>query len=238
MEAPDERVTCVIPVHNGGRYLRQAIDSVLAQNTKNVVVLVIDDGSTDDSVAIACSYPDRVHCLSQARGGPAAARNHGARSAETPYLAFLDQDDWWAPDKLARQLGHFARRPDLDVSIGHVQSVWADEQGTREADQPRSGIVPGFIPGTMLVRASAFARMGGFDNRLWYVDGLDWFARALDHNLAFEILPDVLLFHRVHADNLSRRGGESRSEALQVLRAALARRRQGLPIAADNNRDT
>jgi glycosyltransferase involved in cell wall biosynthesis len=220
------RVACVIPVHNGARYLRQAIESVLDQTYAPLDLVVVDDGSSDESATIAASYGDRVRCLAQTRGGPAAARNAGVRATPADYVAFLDQDDWWPADKIAVQMAHFARRVDLDVSVGHVESVFVEETSARTTDVPRRGIVPGYIPGTMLVRRTAFERVGGFAEPLWFVDALDWFARAREQQVVVELLPDVLLFHRVHDDNLSRRGDDSRREALRVLRGALTRRRQ------------
>lgn len=218
-------VTCVVPVYNGERYLRQAIDSILAQTWAPLDVLIVDDGSTDRSNEIVASYDDRVRCVTLRRGGPAAARNRGVAEAAGDYVAFLDQDDWWPVDKIERQVDRFAARGDLGVSVGHVDSVWDDEAAPRTRDQPRSGAVPGYIPGTMLARRSVFTRVGGFNEQLWYMDGLDWFARAREAGVAVELLPDVLLYHRVHEGNLSRRGYDSRSEALHILRSALGRRR-------------
>lgn len=224
--AAPARVACVIPVYNGARYLRQAIESVLGQTHQPIELVVVDDGSRDASAAIAASYGDRLRSLRRPRGGPAAARNAGVRATTAEYVAFLDQDDWWPPAKIATQMAHFVRRPDLDVSVGHVESVFDGPSEARTANRPRSGIVPGYVPGTLLIRRTAFERVGGFDEQLWFVDALDWFARASQHGIAADLLPDVLLFHRVHGDNLSRRGDDSRSEALRVLRAALHQRRE------------
>lgn len=218
-------VTCVIPVHNGVRTVRRAIRSVLDQTAGAIDVLVVDDGSTDGSAAIVAEYGGRVRCLGQACRGPAAARNTGVGAAGGEYVAFLDQDDWWALDKIERQLARFAARGGLEVSVGLVESVWEGSTPARTSDQPRAGAVPGYVAGTMLARRSAFEAVGGFSEHLWFMDSLDWFARARDRRIVIELLPDVLLFHAVHGGNLSRRGSDSRAEALRVLKASLDRRR-------------
>lgn len=216
-------VSCVLPVFNGAAHLRDALDSVLAQRHL-LEIVAVDDGSTDASAEILARYAPRVRVVRQANAGPAAARNTGIREARGAFLAFLDQDDRWHPDKLARQMERFERRAHLDVVVSHVESFW-DEDVVRGADQPRAGAVPGYISGTMLARRDVFDRIGVFDPGIWYVDSLDWFARAAEASLAIELMPDVLLYHRVHGGNLSRRGEQSRAECLRILKRALDRRR-------------
>src|SRR5690242_4967891 len=94
-------VTCIVPVFNGERYLGEALDSIFAQGHQPLEVLVVDDGSTDGSAAVAKSYGDRVRYFFQPNAGPAAARNLGLEAARGEFIAFLDADDLWHRDKLA-----------------------------------------------------------------------------------------------------------------------------------------
>jgi glycosyltransferase involved in cell wall biosynthesis len=110
-----ERVTVMIGVYNGARYLGEAIDSVLAQTHPAAELIVVDDGSEDESGAIAEAYGPPVRCIRQENGGMAAARNRAIREASGDYFAFLDADDRFRPDKLERQLQVFAEDPQLDV---------------------------------------------------------------------------------------------------------------------------
>src|SRR5689334_19825269 len=97
-------VSVLIPVYNGAQFIREAVDSVLAQRDVTVEVIVIDDGSTDETSRILESYGDSIRVLRQKNGGHVNARNNGAKLAHGEWLAFLDADDMWQPEKLARQL--------------------------------------------------------------------------------------------------------------------------------------
>src|SRR5213078_156464 len=105
-------VSVIIPVYNGARYLRAALESVFAQTYRPIEVIVVDDGSGDDSGVIAQSFPD-VHFIHQENQGVAAARNHGFDAARGEFIAFLDQDDLWTPEKLKVQVNYLLNHPDV-----------------------------------------------------------------------------------------------------------------------------
>ena len=109
-------VSVVIPTFNGARFLAQTIESVLAQTYPRLEVLVVDDGSTDETPAIAASYAPRVSYLHQANAGTAAARNTGITQASGAFIALLDHDDLWEPRKLERQLPLFATDPQIGAA--------------------------------------------------------------------------------------------------------------------------
>jgi len=219
-------ISVVVPVYNGARYLRQALDSILAQTYLPIEIIVADDGSTDDSVAIAESMGGIVRAITQPTAGPAATRNFGARAAAGDFLAFLDADDLWHPEKLRRQIDCFEAETALDYCITHAQMFWATPEETAAfREQPRAGAIPGYATTTLLTRRSAFERVGFFDENLWFADATDWFMRADDAGLKTLVLPDVLTYHRMHDTNLTRRRSDaSRAEFLHIVRAAMARR--------------
>lgn len=228
MSAP--LISCIVPTYNGERYLSEALDSVLAQTHRPLELIVADDGSTDGTARVAKSYGERVRFVSQANAGPAAARNLGVRSAEGEFVAFLDQDDLWRPEKLVRQLERFTARPELDISVTHVQRFWISELGD-QAEQFRdhrlARPLPGYITGTLLARRALFDRVGLFDLGLRYGDAMEWFLRATECGAVSELLPDVLLLHRMHARNLSQaEASGSRSEFLTILKKNLDQRRR------------
>src|SRR5262245_34199236 len=97
-------VSVLIPVYNGAAFIATAVDSALNQQEVDVDVIVIDDGSTDATPEILASYQERIRVLRQTNAGHVKARNNGAKIAKGEWLAFLDADDEWLPDKLARQL--------------------------------------------------------------------------------------------------------------------------------------
>src|SRR3954453_12452168 len=121
-------VSVIIPVYNGARYLGAALESVFAQTYRNFEVIVVDDGSVDDSGVIAQSFPD-VHYIHQTNQGVAAARNHGIEAARGGYFAFLDQDDLWTADKLKLQIEYLLTHPEVGYTLTQ-QKYFLDPGGT------------------------------------------------------------------------------------------------------------
>ena len=221
-------VSCVIPVFNGERHVREAIDSVLAQTHRPIEIVVVDDGSTDGTADAVRLYGDQVRYAHQANAGPPAARNHGLALARGDFVAFLDADDRWLPEKLAVQLARFAERPELDCCVTHARLFWTDALRAEEALFRAQGRIeqPGLAGTTMIARRRAFAAIGGFDTAQKHVATVTWFARARDAGLAVETLPDVLALRRMHEGNLSRQErGDSHDEFLLMFKRTLDRRR-------------
>lgn len=119
-------VSVVIPCYNAEKYLRQAIDSVFAQTYSNLELIVVNDGSTDKSGAILASYGDRIRVIHQQNQGLSAARNVGIASALGEYVAFLDADDYWQPDKLRQQIAVMEANPNLALCHTQFEMVEAD----------------------------------------------------------------------------------------------------------------
>lgn len=233
-------VSCIVPVYNGARYLGAALDSILAQTYRPIEIIVADDGSSDETAAIAARYAPAVRFVTQATAGPAATRNLGLRAAAGALVAFLDADDLWLPEKLTRQMTRFAARPELGVSVTAIRHFWIPElagEAERFRDDPRAAALPGYVTMTMLARRTAFDDVGPFDARLWHSDAGDWFLRAAAQGIVIEMLDEVLTLHRLHHSNLSRRHGTaSRAEFLSLVKRSLDQRRQhgaaALPLQA------
>ncbi len=221
------KISCIIPVFNGERYLREAIDSILAQTLPPFEVIVADDGSVDGSTEIARSYGEAVRLVAQSTAGPAATRNLGWRSARGDFFAFLDADDLWEREKLSRQAACFEADTALDYCVTHAQMFWSNpEEAETYRELTRAGSIPGYATTTLLARRSVFERVGPFNEALWFTDATEWFIRAEEAGLKLHVLPDVLTLHRMHAHNLTRRrSDESRAEFLSIVRGALKRRR-------------
>lgn len=226
-------ISCVVPLFNGERFIAEALDSILAQTYRPIELIVADDGSTDGSGAILAGYGDRIRVVSQESAGPSAARNLGLRAARGEFVAFLDADDLWAPQKLARQMDCFAARPELQACVTHVQMMWSHgmrEEAEQYRDHPRAAPIPGYATITLLARRSVFDAVGEFDPSLWFSDSTDWFLRARELGVALELVPEVLVFHRMHENNHTRRrSAASREEFARTVKASLDRRRQRMP---------
>jgi len=122
MPSPATPVSVIIPTHNRAGFLAQAIDSVLAQTYANFELIVVDDGSTDETPSLLASYGRGLISLRQENRGPAAARNAGIRAARYPLLAFLDSDDRFVKNKLSIQVAAMEAQPELLIS--HTQETW------------------------------------------------------------------------------------------------------------------
>jgi glycosyltransferase involved in cell wall biosynthesis len=222
-------ISCIVPTFNSADYVRHALESVFAQTHRPLQVIVADDGSADETVAIVRAFSQPVEVVAQPTAGPAATRNCGLRAARGDFVAFLDADDEWNPEKLARQVARFGMRPDLDVCLSHVRLLWSAALAGEEArfrDHPRAATVPGYASTTMLARRSLFDLVGEFDRELWFADATDWFLRAAERGLRIEMLAEVLTYHRMHGSNLTRRrSAASREEFLDVIKRSLDRRR-------------
>ena len=216
-------VSVVIPCYNQARFLGEAIDSVLRQTCPPVEVIVVDDGSTDDTASVAHSYAE-VQYVRQPNDGAPSARNRGLRSSQGDLVLFLDADDRLLPDALAQGVAALGDHPDWAFVTGHVRLIAAD--GTPETTPPqahaagdqflallRSNYI--WTPGVVLYRRSVLDAVGPFDPA----------ARAsADYELNVRIARlqaigchhHVMLEYRRHGDNMSADVGEMLRSAVSV----------------------
>jgi glycosyltransferase involved in cell wall biosynthesis len=214
-------LSVVIPAYNAARFLPAAIASVHAQQYDGLELIVVDDGSTDDTRAVL-EQTAGVTCVHQARSGVASARNAGVRKADGTLLAFLDADDYWSAGKIARQMPALI---DLgaDMVFGHAQEFQSDEA---HAAIHRIGTpMRARCAGAMLIARETFARVGEFPEQWRVGEFIDWFSRALDRGLTETTVADVVLYRRLHGNNMGRDAGDARTDYVRVIKSALDRRR-------------
>lgn len=234
----------MIPVFNGESYLAAAIESALAQTYEAVEVIVVDDGSTDRTAAIAAGY--HVRLLRRPNHGVSAACNTGVQHARGELIAFLDADDLWPADRLEIQAQHLLQRPHLGFVMAHAiqflepgveRPEWLTEEWIARVGatapgcsrSPRSDVtVPVPHPRTLLTRTELVGQIGGFNEDIDMGEELDWLMRATDAGIRHELLADVVLHQRLHASNTSYRLGDSLVMRLRIARESVARKR-GLP---------
>ncbi len=220
-------ISCIVPCFNSSAYVAEALDSIFAQTHRPIEVIVADDGSTDGTPELV-GRRSEITVVTQAERGPAATRNLGLRSASGDWVAFLDADDLWHPEKLSRQYRCFVDDPELQYCVTHAQMFWtAALRGERDrlADHPRSRAVPGYATTTLLARRELFDSIGLFDEGLRFGDAVEWFTRAAERQVKMKLLGEVLTYHRMHDNNLTRRlSRESREEFLAIVRGLLRRR--------------
>lgn len=221
-------VSVIIPVLNGEKYLREAIESVLGQTYSSIEVIVVDDGSTDSSAGIAKSFAPQVRYIYKTNGGISSALNRGVELSRGSFLAFLDADDLWKEDKLMCQMAAFDDNPDADIVFGQVKQFFSsdlDEDQKKKVRIPAE-VIQGIFKGSMLIKRDSFFRVGTFETRWKIGDFIDWYVRAMEKSLKSVMLNEVVILRRIHADNMGIREHESRPEFVRILKASLDRRRR------------
>lgn len=223
-------VSVIIPMYNGARHLRAALESVFAQTYRPFEVIVVDDGSTDDSGLIAQSFAD-VRYIHQPNQGVAVARNHGIEAARGDFLAFLDQDDLWTTEKLKLQMGYLLSNPDLGYTLTQ-QQFFLDPGATLPAwfrKELFASVHTGWVLGSLVVRRTAFEKVGNFVTGYSAASDSDWFFRAKAAEIPMAVVPELLLLKRIHDANESGRAKEVLSELRKVVKTSLDRQRSTRP---------
>jgi glycosyltransferase involved in cell wall biosynthesis len=229
-------VSVMIGAYNAAPYLGEAIESALAQDYDPIELIVVDDGSTDGTAAVARSFP-QVTLISQENGGNGAARNRAVENASGELYAFLDADDRFTPGKLSLQKAALDSDSGLDMVFGHVREFLSpelDEETRASLRPPAPEPMPWTAPNLMLIRRESFRRVGPFTTAVRVGVTVDWFARASEAGLRYEILPDVVLERRLHTQNNGLRERASRSQYLDVIRQAMERRRAAEAAQAED----
>jgi glycosyltransferase involved in cell wall biosynthesis len=210
--------TVVIPAYNAAGTIAEAIRSVLAQTVPPERVIVVDDGSSDDTAAAVRSFGGIVDLLQQANAGPGSATTRGFRAVRSPLIATLDADDLWVRDKMERQL---AALDEAAASFAYLQDFIGDPETGR-----RGAPYAGWTRTTMLVRTAVAHAVGPVIDPVGAGDMVDWIARLRETGRAVAMLPEVLAWRRVHPASMTYGRRRQNTEGyLQVARAALLRRR-------------
>jgi glycosyltransferase involved in cell wall biosynthesis len=223
------QISVVIPAYNAGRYLDEALESVFAGTMCPDEVIVVDDGSTDaETTDVLQRWSTRIRIHRQPNGGIGAARNAGVRLASHEWIAFLDADDIWLPDKLARQQREYESDPDvalISASIEAFVSPEVPEAMRRELSYVQTHAT-GFLPSSVLVRRSVFPVVGYFSEQLRAGEFIEWGARLRLEGLPCRHVPEALVRRRIHASNTGRRNPDAKADYTRAMREVLARRRQ------------
>lgn len=209
----DKLVSVIIPTYNMSQYVPLAIRSVLEQTYQDLEVIVIDDGSTDDTQEAIQEFSSdsRFRYESQENGGPAKARNKGIRLARGQWIAFNDADDVWYPQKLQKQVALFGSRPDLGVVVSDCDRI--DERG-KKIPAPKKYryqgsrlyeqlLLENFIPMcTTVVTRTCFEQLGGFDETLRRAEDYDfWLRLSVSNTIGY--VDEPLAAHRKWTSQLT-----------------------------------
>jgi glycosyltransferase involved in cell wall biosynthesis len=217
----EHSIATIIPAYNCERYLAEAIESVLAQNYRPLEIIVIDDGSTDDTAKIAKRFEPAIQYCFQGNGGIGSARNRGIELAHSDFIAFLDADDLWPEGKLEHQMLAFHDNREIEAVFGLVQQFEQSSGGTTDV----GALMTGQLASSMLIRRESFDRVGPFRTDIKLGEFVDWYMRASEKGLRSRMLAEVVLRRRIHDSNTGLRHRDSSSDYVRLLKNALDRRR-------------
>jgi glycosyltransferase involved in cell wall biosynthesis len=219
-------VSIIMVVRNGERYIGAAIKSVVQQYYEPFEIIVVDGQSNDNTAAIVKSTHG-IRYLYQDDLGLANARNMGIEASRGALIAFLDHDDVWGPGKLKAAVNYLREYPDIEGVVSKVkfflQPGCVLRPGFNEA-LFNLGMV-GYTPSALVARKSLFQKVGMFNPDYSIGCDADWFARVRDGKIPMGVVPGVVVYKRIHADNLSANTHTNKQELLIVLKQSLVRKR-------------
>jgi glycosyltransferase involved in cell wall biosynthesis len=236
-------LTVLMSVYNSAPYLREAIESTLAQTYKDFEFLIVDDGSKDNSLEIVREYEkkdSRIRVLAHPNWGVARSLNDAVQHARYDWLFRMDPDDVMVPNRLERQLDFLSKNPDLAVasslvylidgngrSIGKSRSPYTTRKAVSKAIASTSLI--GFHHPAAAIRKSVFESVGGYRQECWPAEDLDLWNRIADHGHMMLVQTEYLLKYRVHSSSISISAGKHQVLTIDWVEALKNRRRAGLP---------
>ncbi|BAQ64671.1 glycosyltransferase [Geminocystis sp. NIES-3709] len=220
-------ISVIIGVYNGDRYLAETIESILAQTYQPIEIIIVDDGSTDRTAEIAQSFLPQIKYFYKTHDGISATLNYGINLSQGDFIAFLDADDLWIPEKLNLQMEVFNTESEIDVVFGNVQQFISPEldEAEKKSLKIRVEIIPGYFKGTMLVKREVFNYVGLFNTSLKVADFIDWYLKLKDKNLKTSMLTEIVTKRRIHKNNMGIREKESRKDFARAIKTSLDRRR-------------
>ena len=233
-------VSVIIPAYNAAWCIAHAVDSVLAQTFRNFELIVVDDGSTDDTATVLATYGTTLRVVNKPNGGLSSARNAGISAGRGRYVAFLDADDRWLPTKLERQCALMEAQPELVFCSTAAQLRSPDGESVGEWACGTSSLptlaaifaTNAFVAGSgsaVLARREVFARVGSFDESLRSLEDIDMWMRLAAAG-AYACIPEALTVILKRADSMSGNLDVMRNAAITVMRknrALLPRHQRG-----------
>jgi len=222
-------VSVIVPVYNGEEYLGEAIESIISQTYDPLEIIVVDDGSTDSSREIILSFP-QIKYIYQENKGHAAARNQGIKASKGDFIAFLDADDFWVPEKISMQISEFIADPKLDIVTGHVRQFLDPQRGSVGKEKLNTDLppLPGYSPIAILIKRDFLGVVGLFHEDVLVGEAISWFTKVLEFKPKIRMLPEVVAIRRIHGGNLSIQHQQEKNKAIiKILKTSLSRRRSG-----------
>lgn len=217
-------MSVIVPVYNGENYISEALQSIFDQSVKPGEIIVVNDGSDDDTELIVRGIPG-VRLIDQSKSGGAVALNRGISESVGDILCFLDHDDLWKPDKIEKQLLSMQDN-NAEMIFSLIENFISPELSREDQNKLDINLKAqvGIHKSTMMIKKDSFHKVGSF-NQANRVELLEWYAQAKDLQLKEFTVPEVLVKRRIHGCNTTLKNKELRMEYPSIIKAILDRRR-------------
>ena len=195
-----------MPTYNNAKYIKQAIESIYAQNYDNIEIIVVDDGSTDNTKEIVQQYKDIKYFYIEHKGIP-FARNIVLEKAKGEYIAILDSDDYWLPNKLNTQMQYFKDHPDCEIVFTKYENFFEDEKLKTNKRAMHEKMMEKFLKQYLpssVIKKELFEKYGNFDENFSGVEDTEFLYRLLKKGVSINhIIPEVFYVRRIHGKNVT-----------------------------------
>jgi glycosyltransferase involved in cell wall biosynthesis len=225
------KISVIVPVYNGEKYLGEAIESIVAQSLKPYEIIVVDDGSTDNTALVCKKYTDcigtKFKYIKKENEGAALARNIGILEAEGEYLAFLDADDLWTENRLEQGFKEITMDLSCAMVFGMVEEFFSPDTDENFRVRYKCSSIPlkGMHPGTMLIRKDDFMRIGLFSEKYKTGEFLEWYGRASAEGLKHKMIEKVHMKRRIHYSNHGITNKANNEDYAKIIKEILKKKR-------------
>ncbi len=219
-------ISVMMPTYNNGKYIKQAIDSIYIQNYENMEIIVVDDGSTDNTKEIVKSYKDIKYFYTE-HGGISHARNIALENSEGEYIAFCDSDDYWLPGKISAQMQYFKENPNSEIVFTKYEVFFENENlKVNKRAMHEKEIEDSFkqyLPSTLL-KKELFEKYGNFDEKFSGIEDCEFIYRITMKGININHYIDKNFYmRRIHGNNITLLQNRSvKSIITSVLRKGIA----------------
>ena len=199
-------ISVMMPTYNNAKYIKQAIESIYAQNYDNIEIIVVDDGSTDNTKGIVQQYKDIKYFYIEHKG-ISVARNTALEKSKGEYIAFLDSDDYWLPNKLNTQMQYFKDHPDCEIVFTKYENFFEDEKLKTNKRAMHEKMMEKFLKQYLpssVIKKELFEKYGNFDENFSGVEDTEFLYRLLKKGVSINhIIPEVFYVRRIHGKNVT-----------------------------------
>ena len=229
-------VSVIMAVYNSERYIIEALSSVVKQGVGSLEFIIVNDGSTDNTLSLIKSYIDNTntsiqwHIHSQKNQGPVLAQNAALDDMRGEYVAFIDADDIWVINRLRQQIDFLLTHKNIDMVFGYAKQFYSPELTEEECMKIFCSTenFPAITASTMCARKSVFQTAGCFDVKWRIGSFIDWFLRTRDCELNYYILPEVVFYRRLHKNNMGFAQKHAYIDYVRILKYSLDRKKKSL----------